>query len=254
MLDELTRYIALGDSMSMDLYPALDAGEIDVAVALERRTDSGAVAPLGAASLLYRNDDARYPDQVGQDLVSLSADVTMMNLAEDGASIGDVFGGQLMQLEPAEGSTLITLTAGGHDLFSAFANRPRGSLLDAITREVMEAYELLVDAIRRAVPGSHIVLTSITDPSDGTGAIPGALEHAGKLPVGVLDAMNRHIHSLASGTPNVSFADAHGWFLGHGVTAEEDERWYWRRSLVEPNARGADALRRLWWQVVEGTA
>ena len=46
-----SRYIALGDSMSIDLYPALDAGEIDIAVALERRVDAGAIAPLGAASM-----------------------------------------------------------------------------------------------------------------------------------------------------------------------------------------------------------
>ena len=49
-----SRYIALGDSMSIDLYPALDAGEIDVAVALERVSTAGRVAPLGAASLLVQ--------------------------------------------------------------------------------------------------------------------------------------------------------------------------------------------------------
>jgi hypothetical protein len=32
--------------MSIDLYPALDAGEMDVAVALERRAAAGGVAPL----------------------------------------------------------------------------------------------------------------------------------------------------------------------------------------------------------------
>ncbi|MDB4888358.1 MAG: hypothetical protein JWL61_213, partial [Gemmatimonadetes bacterium] len=36
MLPYFTQYVALGDSVSIDLYPALDAGEIDVAVALER--------------------------------------------------------------------------------------------------------------------------------------------------------------------------------------------------------------------------
>jgi hypothetical protein len=53
-----SHYVALGDSMSMDLYPALDAGETDVAVALERNPSAGNVAPLGAASLLYHNDEA----------------------------------------------------------------------------------------------------------------------------------------------------------------------------------------------------
>ena len=87
MLPHFTRYVALGDSMSIDLYPALDAGEIDVAVALERRTDAGAIAPLGAASLLYQNDDARYPDEQSNDLISRYPGIALQNLAADGATI-----------------------------------------------------------------------------------------------------------------------------------------------------------------------
>jgi len=68
---ELAHYLALGDSVSIDLYPALDAGATDVAVALERLPDVGAVAPLGAASLLFRNDDVRWPEFMGRDLVSM---------------------------------------------------------------------------------------------------------------------------------------------------------------------------------------
>jgi hypothetical protein len=45
---EFARYVALGDSVSIDLYPALDAGEVDVAVALERDPSVGRVATLGA--------------------------------------------------------------------------------------------------------------------------------------------------------------------------------------------------------------
>jgi lysophospholipase L1-like esterase len=249
-MSSFARYVALGDSMSIDLYPALDAGEIDVAVALERRVDAGAVAPLGAASLLYRNDDARYPESHSLDLESRYPGITFQNLAADGATIGDVFGEQLMQLEPISGTTLVTLTVGGNDLLSAFANRPRASLLDAIRREVTEAYDFLVDAIRGALPDSVLVLTSIYDPSDDTGHIPGNFENAGKLPLHVLREMNDHIQTLATGTPNACYADAYAWFLGHGVTAPEGERWYWRRSLVEPGALGADALRRLWWKVL----
>src|SRR3954469_14021820 len=79
-----TRYIALGDSMSIDLYPALDAGEIDVAVALERDPHAGSVAPIGAASLLYQNDDARWPEDQGTDLVTRYPGIAMQNLATDG--------------------------------------------------------------------------------------------------------------------------------------------------------------------------
>ena len=251
MHSHFARYVALGDSMSIDLYPALDAGEIDVAVALERRVEAGGVAPLGAASLLYQNDDARYPDSQALDLASRYPGITFQNLASDGATIGDVFGEQLAQLGGSDGPTLLTLTAGGNDLLSAFANRPRASLLEAISGEVKDAYDFLVDAIRGAVPDSTLVLTSIYDPSDDTALIPGTFDGAGKLPLHVLRGMNDHISAVAMGTPNVLFADAHAWFLGHGVTAPETERWYWRRSLVEPSAAGADALRRLWWTVLD---
>src|SRR5215475_14885215 len=65
---EFTRYVALGDSVSIDLYPALDAGEVDVAVALERDPAAGHIAPLGAASLLYKNSEEHWPDDIGNDL------------------------------------------------------------------------------------------------------------------------------------------------------------------------------------------
>jgi lysophospholipase L1-like esterase len=246
MLPYFTQYIALGDSMSIDLYPALDAGEIDVAVALERDPAAGSVAPLGAASLLYENDDARWPEEQGNDLVSRYPGIALQNLATDGATIGDVFGEQLAQLDAGDASTLITLTVGGNDLLSAFANRPRASLLEAIARDVAEAYEFLLDAIRRMRQSSLILLTTIYDPSDRTARIPGVLEDAGALPLSVLNGMNDHIRRLAEGTPNTAVADVYAQFLGHGATAPEAERWYWRRSLVEPNVRGAHEIRRVW--------
>jgi lysophospholipase L1-like esterase len=244
-------YVALGDSMSIDLYPALDAGEIDVAVALERDVTAGSVAPLGAASLLYQNDDARWPEEQGADLVSRYPGVALRNLASDGATIGDVFGEQLPQLDESEDDTLITLTVGGNDLLSAFANRPRVSLLEAIARDVAEAYEFLLDAVRRTRPNALVVLSTIYDPSDRLGRIPGVLEEAGVLPLDILDGMNDHIRRLAKGTPGTVLADVHARFLGHGASAPEADRWYWRRSLIEPNVVGAHEIRRAWRDAVD---
>ena len=246
-----TRYVALGDSVSIDLYPALDAGETDVAVNLERHADAGAVAPLGAASLFYRNDEARWPAEQGDDLVSRYPGITLHNLAEDGASIGDVFGSQLAQLEETDEPTLVTLTAGGNDLLSAVANRPRASLLDAIANDVADAYEFLLDAIRRAVPNGLIITATIYDPSDGSGVIPGMFDELGELPLAVLERLNKHIRRLTSGTPRTALADIHEHFLGHGASSTDDERWYWRRSLIEPNAAGASEIRTLWRQVLD---
>ena len=244
-------YVALGDSMSIDLYPALDAGETDVAVALECDVHAGAIAPLGAASLLYRNDDARWPEEAADDLVTRFPDIGFTNLASDGATIGEVFGEQLTQLEEGDASSLITLTVGGNDLLSAFSNKPRISLLEAIARDVAEAYEFLLDALHRVRPNALVVLATIYDPSDGTGHIPGVLEQAGPLPLPVLDGLNERIRTLARGTPRTALADVHAHFFGHGVSAPEEERWYWRRSLIEPNAAGANELRRLWRDVLD---
>jgi hypothetical protein len=244
-------YVALGDSMSIDLYPALDAGETDVAVALERNPSAGRVAPLGAASLLYRNDEAHWPDEVGQDLVSRYPGITFTNLAADGATIGDVFGGQVPELSSSDEPTLLTLTVGANDLLSALANRPRGALLEAIARDVAGAYDALVDAIRSLRPDALVVLTTVCDPSDRTGIIPGVLPEAGRLPLSALDALNTHIRALAAHGNGAVLADAYTRFLGHGATAPEGDRWYWRRSLLEPNVRGANELRHVWLDAID---
>jgi GDSL-like Lipase/Acylhydrolase family len=244
-------YLALGDSMSIDLYPALDAGETDVAVALERDPSAGRVAPLGAASLFYRNDEAHWPDEIGRDLVSRYPGITFTNLAGDAATIGDVFGGQVTEVAPSEEPTLVTLTVGTHDILSALANRPRRATLEAIARDIASAYGALVAAIRAARPESLLLLTTVCDPSDRTGVIPGVLPETGRLPLTALDALNAHIRELAERSDDVTLADAYLHFLGHGTTAPDDDRWFWRRSLLEPNARGANELRRVWLDAID---
>ena len=246
-----SQYVALGDSMSIDLYPALDAGETDVSVALEWDARAGAVAPLGAASLLHRNADDRYPEFTGRDLVSRHPRTELLNLAEDGATIGDVFGSQLAQLEEGEEETLITLSAGGNDLLSALANRPVPALLRGIVRDIAEGYDFLVEALRRARPNSTILLTTVYDPSDDTRRIPGVFEAAGELPLESLHDLNARIREIAMRTPGVAVADAHQHFLGHGVTAPDADRWYWKRSWIEPNAAGASEIRRLWLDALD---
>lgn len=243
---DFTRYVALGDSMSIDLYPALDAGETDVAVALERLTAVGTVAPIGAASLFYRNSEAHWPEDIADDLSSDYPGIAFENLATDGATIGEVFGEQLPQLEDSDEPMLMTLTIGGNDLMSAYGNRPKRALLEKIESDIAEAYDFLVDMLRGRFPNGTLMIATVYDPSDGTGHIPGVFEEVGKLPLDILDRLNDHIRALALGTPRVLLADVHAHFLGHGVTVPESERWYWRRSLIEPNARGASEIRRVW--------
>jgi lysophospholipase L1-like esterase len=247
------RYIALGDSMSIDLYPALDAGETDVAVALERRPEAGVIAPLGASSLLARNDDERWPEFIGRDLTSTYPGVGVDILATDGATIGDVFDAQLAELRDGDDEAIVTVTVGGNDLLSAFAARPRRTLMERIVRDIGGAYDALLDSIDARLPRARLLLTTVYDPSDLTGVIPGVLEEAGQLPLRYLDTLNTHIRTRAMTRDNALLADVHAHFLGHGASAEPAQRWYWRRSLVEPSALGASEIRRVWAQLLDLT-
>lgn len=249
-----SHYVALGDSMSIDLYPALDAGETDVSVALEWDARAGRVAPIGAASLLYQNADDRYAEFQGRDLVTTYPGIAFANAAEDGATIGDVFGSQLPTLPPSEEPTLVTLSIGGNDLLSAFANRPVASLLRRVVHDIAEAYEFLVESVRRTRPDSLIVVTTVYDPSDGTRKIPGVFDGAGPLPLDALEELNARITRVAADHRGIVVADVYRHFLGHGVTAAEADRWYWKRSWIEPNAAGASEIRRVWLDAIDTAA
>lgn len=245
-----SHYVALGDSLSIDMYPALDAGETDVAVALERVPTAGAVAPIGAASLFHCNDDARWPEAAGTDLVTRYPGIEHVNLAAEGATIGDVFGEQLPSIAPADLPTLFTLTIGGEDIFSAYRNEPSVKLLKRIARDVAQAYDALLERVFEVRPESVVLVTTMCDPSDRTGRVPGVLEGA-RLPLVPIDTVNQHIRARAAEDSRLVLADAYLHFLGHGSAVPEGERWYWRRSPLEPNATGANELRRVWVRALE---
>jgi lysophospholipase L1-like esterase len=235
-------YVALGDSMSTDHYPTCDVRDLDVPpIQLD---------PLGAASLFYRNDDTRWPEFSGRDLLVQSPGLEFRNLAEDGAMINDVATEELARVghDSEDPGILITLTAGGNDLLDALlARRP----LDSAVSRIAWRYAELVASVREELPRATLVLTTVYDPTDGTGRLPG-LEAYGTLPLEYLDRFNQQVRETARTTPNAVLADVQKDFLGHGVTAPEQERWYWRRNLIEPSARGASEIRRAWWRAVNG--
>lgn len=249
---DFEEYLALGDSFSGDLYPALDAGATSVAVALEREPGAGDVAPLGAASLLYANDDARWPDFAGRDLRTIRPDIVFHKLVEEGASIGDLFGGPLATLGESGARTLVTLTAGATELMSLLVRRPSATIVRQAAGDIADAYEFLVDAIRRLRPDAVLLLATVCDPSDGTALMPGVDAEKKPVPLEALALVNERVRALAAGTPGARLADLHAHFLGHGVGAEAKDRWYWRRSPLEPNAMGASEVRRVWLDALAG--
>jgi lysophospholipase L1-like esterase len=233
-------YVALGDSMSTDHYPTCDVRNVDA--------PPGRLDPLGAAALLHANDDARWPEFRGRDLDRLFREVEFLNLAVDGAMIDDVATEELARLghDSDDPGILLTLTAGGNDLLDALGS---GRPLERAARQIERQYADLVATVREELPAATLVLTTVYDPTDGTGRLPG-LESLGRLPLEHLDRFNELVRGLAREDEHTLLADVHRHFLGHGVKAPEGDRWYWRRNLIEPNARGASEIRRVWLEAV----
>jgi lysophospholipase L1-like esterase len=236
-----TLYVALGDSMSTDHYPTCDVRGLDLPPS---RLD-----PLGAAALLHQNDDLRWPEFRGQDLESHSPGLEFINLAEDGALVDDVRTEELARLgrDSRDPAIVLTLTAGGNDLLDALG---AGRGLDRAATRIERRYTDLVDTVRDELPRATLLLTTVYDPTDGTGRLPG-LDAAGPLPLEYLERFNQHVRETALDLRGVALADVHRHFRGHGMTAPEPDRWYWRRNLIEPNARGASEIRRVWWEALE---
>ncbi len=240
-----THYVALGDSMSSDHYPTCDVRGLD---APPSRLD-----PLGAATLLYRNDDARWPEFAGRDLQHQAPGVDFRNLTEDGALVDDVATEELSRLGHHSGDPgiVVTLTTGGNDLLDALL---AGAPLQVAVARLVRRYSELIESLRDELPQAALLLATVYDPTDGAGNLPGVSETYGPLPLEYLDRFNNHVRETAGRTPGAVLADVHRHFRGHGVTAPEGERWYWRRNLIEPSARGASEIRRVWWEALEQAA
>jgi len=244
-------YISLGDSMSIDRYPAL---ELNVRQPGRYTAAAGKESPVGAASLFYQNDDALWPEFEGRDLLTRHPGIERLDLTMDGATVGDVFGAQLPELDPPSGPAIVTLTVGGNDLLSAYGAQHGKRVLERAARDIAESYELVVRAVREAIPNGVLILSTVYDPSDRTGRIPGVFvdEPDEKLPLQHLDALNARIRETARRTAGARLAEVYAHFLGRGMTAPPSDRWYWASSPIEPGAAGASEIRRLWLDALDG--
>jgi lysophospholipase L1-like esterase len=237
-------YVALGDSMSIDIYPQLDLQG-------RGRIGMGDAPGLGAASLFHRNLTDVWPDFDGRDLESREPGIEKLDLCVDGATIGHTAGFQLPRVPPraAEWARVVTITAGGNDLLAGVYDGLDG--LPRALRDAIQRYHELVGAVAERFPSATLILTTVYDPTDGTGELPGVSEQLGALPVELMETFNDAVRDLARDTPGARLADAHRHFLGHGLTAPAAERWSWDVSPIEPAARGASEIRRLWLEALE---
>ena len=222
--------------MCISLYPELDAQTV-----LGRQ-----ITGLGAAALLFANNDEVWPEFTGRDLQSLFPGSELLELASDGATIPNVEW-QLQRARDVD-ARIATLTIGGNDLLEAFATSRTDRDMSQQVDHIMSDYEKIVSAVREAAPGATLILTTVYDPTDGTGRLPGI---DAVLPVRYLHTFNDHVTETAGRLTKTRVADVHSEFLGHGVTAPPDERWYWPQSMIEPSMKGASEIRRLWLESLE---
>ena len=140
------------------------------------------------------------PSSSGTISSSLSRGSSFRTSPSDGATIGDVFGEQLPQLEESDDPMLVTLTIGGNDLLSAYGNRAAPVAARAHRARHRGSVRLSRRHAATRLPDGHrIVLTTVYDPSDRSGKIPGVFEDAGPLPLDVLDRLNAHVRTLGIG-------------------------------------------------------
>lgn len=236
-------YVALGDSMSIDLYPRLDL--------MARKGEGTGPEGVGAASLFHRNDDDRWPEFAGRDLAHRLPGIQRLDVCADGATIGHALEFQLPKVpgEVAASARVVTLTAGGNDLLGGLFDG-RASLEQA-ARRAMDRYPALVEWVLDAFPAATVLLTTVYDPTDGTGILPGLSDMHGPLPMRLLGEFNDTVRATAAGHDRAALADVHGEFMGHGLSADADSRWYWAPNPIEPGAAGASEIRRAWLAALE---
>lgn len=204
------RYIALGDSISIDEYPLRETG----------------VPNIGAASLLSR----------------ALAPIEFENLTADGATTEDVIRYQLPLVSRSSEETIVTLTAGGNDMLMHLgALFPPRNLVD----EMIERITRIVDELTAKLPQGLILVGTVYDPSDGSSVLDG---QRFDREAGWLARYNEAVRALAR--DNVKIADIHARFLGHGTSVPASERWYWSGLIFEPNARGAREVAELWSELL----
>jgi lysophospholipase L1-like esterase len=232
-------YIALGDSISIDIYPAHD---------VERRYSGQASTDrLGAVSLLYRNDDRFWPQFKGRDLHTLQPSLRFQpdrdDLTADGATTHSLLR-QVERIERNDEPTLVTITAGGNDLLGEIgggSSDPVAGIFDRLQTSVGRLFELR--------PQATVLLGTVYDPSDGRNRLPGiprTLDREAQW----LRSYNDQVRRFVTTDARLRLADIHHHFLGHGMTVPEAERWYLQESIIEPSALGASEVRRVWLDVL----
>jgi hypothetical protein len=115
--------------------------------------------------------------------------------------------------------------------------------------EISDRLRSAVERLLEKLPNATVLLGTVYDPSDGTNRLPGYQRSLNEEAQWLSD-YNDFVGKLAGTDRHLRLADIHAHFLGHGLTVPEHERWYLQESIIEPSARGASEVRRVWLDVL----
>ena len=230
-------YVALGDSISIDVY-AGGRGR-------------------GGASLLARNRDDDFPEWRSLDLASTRPELGFALLASDGGTTASLLEVQLPCLEASAAvPRMVTLTVGGNDLLAAYGDtRQALEVIGVVGARVGQA----LDRLAGLVPaGDPVVVGTVYDPSDGTGEAWRVGLPAWPDLVDVLAELNATLRAVATGHGAI-VAEIHEQFVGHGLNVGDpgqpdsrpENRELWYCNVIEPNAWGASAVRGAFWAALQ---
>ncbi len=239
-MSDVTAYVALGDSISIDDY-------------------SGGPG-RGGASLLFANRDDDFPEWRGRDLRTRRPGTTFALLATDGATTRTLLQAQLPRLLalPVRPS-VVTLTIGGNDLLAAYGDT--AGARQVIARVQAAVTRALPQISARLAPSGRLVVGTVYDPSDGTGDAARLGLPPWPDAVAVIEELNDALRTVATAN-GAAVAEIAAAFHGHGLlagnpaqrSARPAGRDLWFCNLIEPNAWGAGGVRAAFWAALHDPA
>jgi lysophospholipase L1-like esterase len=146
---------------------------------------------------------------------------------------------------------LVTVTLGRNDLLAAYRAGGDRSGIFREMKKLHNRFDEVIRSLKVKLGKSTIVVTTVYDPTDGTGIMPTSAGYRGKMPIEYLTQFNDFVRQTADAY-NLLVADVYAHFRGHGAECgSADEFWYFKASPIEPSYRGATEIRRVWMETIE---
>jgi lysophospholipase L1-like esterase len=216
--------------------------------------------------MLVKNPPDDDPAMQGINLTAVLPNLKVQNIAMSGStSIThlDIVQDRL-ETQPPDVFGLVAMTSGGNDLIHNYGRTAphEGAMFGATLEQArpwIENYEnrlnQIIDIIEQRFPGGCMIfLADIYDPSDGVGDAQNAGLPAWPDGVAIHKEYNDAIYRTADKHKSIHIVPMYAMFLGHGIHCTQssfvhyrpEDPYYWYASnLEDPNARGYDAVRRL---------